>query len=251
MIDPLEQRLRESLAQVRVEPTEHSRAAAQHAVERRRHRFVAASMSVAALLLVVAGLSRLVGTTDHQTALTTGGDGTVAAAPGPAGTGSQRSQVSSVNQDCKVVPNDCTPTEQRLAAVPTTAPQPQGAVTVSRDDALRRAANNCAELQSISRVRAKLSTWSELQAAGAFGDATPHVSNDTRVWIVAVSGAIRPAFGRGRTFESAAEFIDASSGAVLSFGAYVGKWPGYFDMVVDRSGDGSPDAGDQYVRPGC
>jgi len=134
----------------------------------------------------------------------------------------------------------CTPTEIQLAAkaLPVLNRPANGGTPLTRDAAVRRTAGLSAVVLEKSRISAKLTTWATYEFAsgtGQYGSGpTTGFSPNEQVWLVAVSGKIRPAYAYGLVFPWAVFIYDAASGEPLSLLAKpVGTWPPYFDALTD------------------
>jgi hypothetical protein len=118
----------------------------------------------------------------------------------------------------------CTPTEIELAAkAPPVVNLPAKGAPLTRDAAVRRTAGLSAVVLENSRISAKLTTWETYESAsgsGQFGTGpTTGFSPNEQVWLVAVSGKIRPEHAHGLVFPWAVFIYDSASGEPLSLHA--------------------------------
>jgi hypothetical protein len=104
--------------------------------------------------------------------------------------------------------------------------------------AISRITGLFAEVQRVDYVDAKLLRWADFVAATQSGSGGV---DDRRVWIVAVSGEIMPAFAHGERFRSAMFVVDAQSSDVLAETAGSAAWPPFFGQLKDVTGAVRPD----------
>jgi hypothetical protein len=127
---------------------------------------------------------------------------------------------------------------------------PSGAPTValvSRQEIVGNTTRLKAELLQVSRMAAKLTTWSTLQTVAQPTEPDLHVPTGetptAEIWVVAVSGKILPEFdvSNGVTFAWAVYIYDAHTGNPESTLAGLGSlgpqttWPPFFDALPDLS----------------
>jgi hypothetical protein len=113
---------------------------------------------------------------------------------------------------------------------------------LSRDQVLNLVSSLSSEVEQSTRMSAKLTTWGAYRQAN--GDAAMGVGPTTgfaaeqRVWLVAVSGAIRPSFGHGTMFPWGLFIYDAKTGVPLGLQAGPsGDWPPFFNSIADLAAD--------------
>lgn len=138
---------------------------------------------------------------------------------------------------CSADVNDCTPTEKALAETAVPEDIFAGRVTISFDgyDAINAVRGLTAELPSISRVEAKKTTWLDYMTAVGADSLGSQVPGNRDIWLVAVSGKIVPAYGRGLTYSWGVMAYDAATGMPLGLRAGPGDWPDFFDSLQDLS----------------
>jgi hypothetical protein len=115
-----------------------------------------------------------------------------------------------------------------------------GGAPLTRADALALTAGQTNVVLSRTRSSAKLTTWgtyvsaSGLNANGA--GPTAGYSSAEQVWLVSVSGEIRPPYAHGAVFPWAVFVYDAATGTPLGMNARAGgNWPPYFDSIPELS----------------
>jgi hypothetical protein len=125
---------------------------------------------------------------------------------------------------------------QTVDVLPTSGPP------MSRGDALALVQRDTAEVKTIARIASKLTTWSSY-VNGLDNMAPDHTSPvdsmnvppSRKIWMVAVAGAIAPAYdAAGETRPWAVFVLDAGTGTSLGMQAGPsGTWPPYFDAIID------------------
>ena len=129
----------------------------------------------------------------------------------------------------------CTPTELQFAKnPPPVVVLPSGGTPMSRAGALSTVAGPSGIVLSNTRSGAKLTTWETYMAASGGEKTWVGHNPNQQVWLVAVSGSIKPEFAHGQVFPWAVFVYDAGTGFPLATHAGPnGSWPSYFDSIQD------------------
>ena len=134
----------------------------------------------------------------------------------------------------------CTQTEIQLAksALPIVVTPAHG-TPLTRDIALSQTAGQTGVILRNTQMSAKLTTWGTYQAAAypdGSGPTTGYAASE-QIWLVAVSGSIKPGYAHGMVFPWAVFVYDAATSVPLGMNAGPkGTWPPYFDSLPDLAG---------------
>lgn len=110
------------------------------------------------------------------------------------------------------------------------------ATGVTRDQATEAVRRMTAITKRVDRIQAKQMTWGEYWAGTGSTDKILELNPSMTVWVVAVSGEIKPQFAKGATFRWGEFVFNALTGEVVSTAANSNTaWSPYFDRLPDRS----------------
>lgn len=128
-------------------------------------------------------------------------------------------------------------TSSVLQAQSTVTAAPLSAPPVTREQAIAAARASTAIAQRIDQIDAKLTTFSELQAArNASNETFAGFSPGQEIWVVAIRGDFVPQLGRGVRGTWGVFLTDAVTGKTIgTLAGSDGSWPDFFARITDRA----------------
>jgi hypothetical protein len=132
------------------------------------------------------------------------------------------------------------------AALPSASASAGAPTDAARAAAISRVTALAGEVLRVDFADAKLVRWSDFEAIAHSGSTGV---DDRPVWVVAVSGEVKPQFAHGDTFASATFVVDAKTNDVLAETASSIPWPGDFALLREATGPRRPEPTVAFPQP--